>query len=369
MAVPSNEVLFLVGAGASRAFGIPTMKEMANMLKDNLEGSVGDIYRRIFETLEKNNKQGVDIEGVFTIIEYLRNKDKYVSQNDILSYNLGKSGLSLNDAGYDLTELQELNRKMRSFVRNACVLNSSNTSKLSEVYSHFFNSVSNALDGVPTHSNTSTKYDENWTIFTTNYDLCLETFWRDHTDIDLFTGFRRQEFSPNYFLYYSGSDLLNRNTGHAVMRLVKLHGSISWLRKKRDKKIIETQYSLDGSETIGRGALYEDEIVMYPLLEKHLYLDPYIQMFYCLNKEWQIKRTCVSIGYSFRDSIVANIFSTLMKEDKRKRIIIIHPHATDMVASVFDKALRDNFITIEKKFGESNYREVNEEITQRLSLL
>lgn len=112
------------------------MKEMANMLKDNLEGSVGDIYRRIFET-QKNNKQGVDIEGVFTIIEYLRNKDKYVSQNDILSYNLGKSGLSLNDVGYDLTELQELNRKMRSFVRNACVLNSSNTSKLSEVYSHF----------------------------------------------------------------------------------------------------------------------------------------------------------------------------------------------------------------------------------------
>jgi hypothetical protein len=256
---------------------------------------------------------------------------------------------------------------MRRFVRNACVLNSSNT--LSEVYSNFFNNISNALEGVPIHRNTNTKYDENWTIFTTNYDLCLETFWRDYEGIDLFTGFRRKEFSPNHFLYYSGSDLLNRNTGHDVMRLVKLHGSISWLRKRKDKQIRETEYSLDASEMIGRGSLYEGEIVMYPLLEKHLYLDPYIQMFYCLNKEWQIKRTCISIGYSFRDSIIANIFSSLMKEYKRKKIIVIHPHASNVISCVFDEDLHDNFLPLEKKFGQTNYEEVNEEIRQQLSLL
>ena len=220
-----------------------------------------------------------------------------MSQNDILRYNLGKSGLLLSDiVEYDLIELQELNQKMRHFVRNACVLNSSNTNKLSEVYLDFFNTISNAFEGVPIHPNTNTKYDENWTIFTTNYDLCLETFWRDQEGVDLFTGFSRKGFSPNNFLYYSGSDLLNRNTDHAVMRLVKLHGSISWLRKRKDKQIRETEYNLDASEMIGRGSLYEDEIVMYPLLEKHLYLDPYIQMFYCLNKEWQIKRTLISMG-------------------------------------------------------------------------
>lgn len=153
------------------------------------------------------------------------------------------------------------------------------------------------------------------------------------------------------------------------MRLVKLHRSISWLRKRKDKQIRETEYSLDASETIGRGSLYEGEIVMYPLLEKHLYLDPYIQMFYCLNKEWQIKRTCISIGYSFRDSIIANIFSSLMKEDKRKKIIVIHPHASNIISCVFDEDLHDNFLPLEKKFGQTNYEEVNEEIRQQLSLL
>jgi hypothetical protein len=51
------------------------------------------------------------------------------------------------------------------------------------------------------------------------------------------------------------------------MRLVKLHGSISWLRRIKDGQVIETEYNLDASETIGKGSLYEDEIMMYPLLE------------------------------------------------------------------------------------------------------
>jgi len=41
-----------------------------------------------------------------------------------------------------------------------------------------------------------------------------------------------------------------------------------------------------------------------------------------------------------------------MKEDKRKRIIVIHPHASNVVSSVFDEDLYDNFIPIEKKFGD-----------------
>jgi hypothetical protein len=55
------------------------------------------------------------------------------------------------------------------------------------------------------------------------------------------------------------------------MRLVKLHGSISWLRRIKDGQVIETEYNLDASETIGKSSLYEDEIMMYPLLENHLY--------------------------------------------------------------------------------------------------
>jgi NAD-dependent SIR2 family protein deacetylase len=362
----SNEILFLIGAGASKAFGIPTMKEMAQIMKQKLQGNTGAIYSEIVETLEENSTQGVDIEAVFSIIEYLLNKDKYASQNDILRYNLTKSGLTLGKIPrYNVTELRELGQELRHFVRNICVLDSSNTMKLSGVYSNFFNTISDALQGVPIHPNSNTKYDENWTIFTTNYDLCFETFWRDHKRIPLFTGFRSDEFSPNYFLYYSNGDLLNRNTYYHIMRLVKLHGSIAWLRT-RDDQIKETVYNLDASETIGRGPLYEGEIVMYPLLEKHLYLDPYVQMFYCLNKEWQTKRTCISIGYSFRDSIVANIFSTFMKKDKEKRLIVIHPHASDIVSSVFDTELLDNFVLIERKFGDLNYREVNDEIRQAL---
>jgi hypothetical protein len=153
------------------------------------------------------------------------------------------------------------------------------------------------------------------------------------------------------------------------MRLVKLHGSISWLRRIKDGQVIETEYNLDASETIGKSSLYEDEIMMYPLLENHLYLDPYIQMFYCLNKEWQTKRVCIIIGYSFGDDIITNIFSTFLNKNKQKKIILVHPHAGDIISSIFDKELHDNFVPIEKKFGQANYREVNDEIKQTLLVL
>lgn len=60
------------------------------------------------------------------------------------------------------------------------------------------------------------------------------------------------------------------------MRLIKLHGSTSWLRRRKDGQITETVYNLDASHTIGKGSLYDGELMMYPLLDKHLYLDPYI---------------------------------------------------------------------------------------------
>jgi hypothetical protein len=92
-------------------------------------------------------------------------------------------------------------------------------------------------------------------------------------------------------------------------------------------------------------------------------------MFYCLNKEWQTKRVCIIIGYSFGDDIITNIFSTFLNKNKQKKIILVHPHAGDIISSIFDKELHDNFVPIEKKFGQANYREVNDEIKQTLLVL
>lgn len=45
----------------------------------------------------------------------------------------------------------------------------------------------------------------------------------------------------------------------------------------------------------------------------------------------------------------------------------MHPHAREIISSVFDKELHDNFVLIDRRFGESNYKEVNEKIGKQLS--
>jgi hypothetical protein len=77
-------------------------------------------------------------------------------------------------------------------------------------------------------------HSNSWTIFTTNYDLILETFWRGIKEKNLSTGFTNGFLDPKLFLYSSKYGRLKRNE-HPVMRLVKLHGSVSWLLNKNGK--------------------------------------------------------------------------------------------------------------------------------------
>jgi hypothetical protein len=144
-----------------------------------------------------------------------------------------------------------------------------------------------------------------------------------------------------------------------------LHGSVSWLIKRDSGDVIEKEFNLDEAK-FGKGSLYVDEVMMYPLLEKNLYQSPYIQMFYCLDQEWQSKNVCISIGYSFRDSIIRNIFSSHLKRNKNKKIILIDPYAKNIRDDKFN-GLDEQIIPIEREFGNSDYINVNKEIKEQLS--
>ena len=100
---------------------------------------------------------------------------------------------------------------------------------------------------------------------------------------------------------------------------------------------------------------------MYPLIEKELYVDPYIQMFYCLNKELENKRVCLTIGYSFRDPIIRKIFHKNFLNDSNKKIILVDPHTTEIIQTYFEN-FHENFLPIEQYFGHTDYKKVNEEI-------
>jgi NAD-dependent SIR2 family protein deacetylase len=70
----SEDISFFFGAGASAAYGIPTMSEMTNSFKDELDKNGSprekelyeDIVLRLDEELEEGDNTAVDIERIFT---------------------------------------------------------------------------------------------------------------------------------------------------------------------------------------------------------------------------------------------------------------------------------------------------------------
>lgn len=236
------------------------------------------------------------------------------------------------------------------------------------VLKHFFNSIAEILTEINARSeDLQVKYSTDWTLFTTNYDRCLEVFWReDMRGPKLYTGFEQGKLLADTFLHAAANKVLQP---YGNIRLVKLHGSTSWLRRKDTGEIIEKEYDKDqASNGIGIGHTYNEEVVIYPLSQKQLYIDPYVQMFYCLNKELEGRKVCIVIGYSFRDPVVQNIFASNFDKDENKKMILVHPEAFDIVKSRFPSH-KKRILQINKKFGGNDYEQVNHEVAKQLKSL
>lgn len=214
------------------------------------------------------------------------------------------------------------------------------------------------------------KYDYNWTLFTTNYDRCLELFW-DNALVDtkhkLDSGFSERFLDSDWFLHHIGSKF-NYLQPRGWLRLIKLHGSTSWLVRRDNGKIEDKEYTFDQARNIGTGSIYTDEMVIYPLLEKQLYLEPYIQMFYCLDKELAYRNVWLVIGYSFRDRVIKNIFAINLTKNPSKKMVVVGPTAQEDIKRKFGNH-NDKITSINACFGESNYEDVNRSIAQELKSL
>jgi hypothetical protein len=81
------------------------------------------------------------------------------------------------------------------------------------VFTSFFNAVGEEMN--TPYNGYSVRHDTRWTLFTTNYDRCLEALWSENVRIVLDTGFRDKNGSfstdgtlhADHFLHSSGSEL------------------------------------------------------------------------------------------------------------------------------------------------------------------
>jgi hypothetical protein len=191
--VYSHDIVFFFGAGASAPFGIPTMQQFVSYFEKELEYD-GDatinwtddersrvygekwLYMEIRETLKKNLGRPVDLEAVFTVVDGL------------LNYSPERLGLlslyAATDFKKHLTDKSQqdacrsLREKFQCFVRDKCIIPEESFSKIGAVYRDFFNRFALELPGANTFRQShGYSWSDRWTMFTTNYDTCLEYYW------------------------------------------------------------------------------------------------------------------------------------------------------------------------------------------------
>ena len=142
-------------------------------------------------------------------------------------------------------------------------------------------------------------------IFTTNYDLFNEIAL-DELGFPYnngFTGTYRRKFNPiSYNYMYVDNMNLNRDIWERVstfFNLIKLHGSISWVRK--NDEVWEQDY---------KGIQHDETVMIYPtpLKDRTTLMTPYSDLFRVMeNKIVQRNSVLIVLGYSFSDDHINRV--------------------------------------------------------------
>ena len=142
-------------------------------------------------------------------------------------------------------------------------------------------------------------------VFTTNYDLFSEIALDElgFSYNNGFSGTYRRKFNPiSYNYMYVENMNLHKDVWERVasfFNLVKLHGSISWVR--RDDEIWEQDYK----------DIKEDETVMIyptPLKDRSTLMTPYSDLFRTMeNRIVQKNSVLIVLGYSFSDDHINRV--------------------------------------------------------------
>jgi len=364
--VSSDQVVFFFGAGASAPFGIPTMKQFVVDFEKYLHGNANPseikLYRRIKEKLEQKSSNQVDLEAVFTVIDGIINYSQERLGLPSLYLAKGFTEPNENDKALSIS----LRGKFRKFVKEHCEIPVASRGKIKMVYKDFFNRFALELGGRNMKEGNEYAWQRDWSIFTTNYDTCLERYFYA-TEIGVDTGFEHDKrknvnvLKPRKFL---------EENKHGV-QLFKLHGSINWFIEKGSDTVIEV--TTKGDSYVLRE--YSGEMMVYPIAEKELYTNPYISMLLRLNRELKEKRAWLVIGYSFNDPIIREIF--LKNAGSEKHLILVHPKAKDIFNRKLDSIKAEKSL-MEKRFGLSEkdedprnkkteqYKKVNHQIIHKL---
>jgi len=347
------EPLFFFGAGASRPFDIPTMKEMVSEFQKELTNSSGkgihdevQLYSRVAASLRQTFGR-VDLESVFTVVDAIA-QGKTLKDLGYFATFLAKNRrfatLLRPPLREDRETAQRLRARFEGYVKRVCWVRPDKFSSILSTYLAFFHEVSRVFGSNSSfnHEGTVYNYNQSWDFFTTNYDNVLEVLWRSGIRQNaLNTGF---QYDPTSKSEIWSPTILSQQ---GQPRLVKLHGSVTWWREEGTGRIVEKDQPPDAAYVPRK---FGEQIILYPIQQKDAFVPPYFDMFYVLRQMLAGTRKWIVVGYSFGDEIIRSMFAKASISSTT--LVLVHPDSQASKPLESEPGWSGKIRRIRTKFGE-----------------
>ncbi len=279
---------FLLGAGASKPFGIPTTQDMAN---EYLEITTNQYLKKLFK-----GEKDTDIENVI----------KAMFQIEELPNNLGIKLLAQENKQFpEITSMskacENTVKELSNFIRDKCL--NPDIEKASNIYKKIFDLRKIAI----------------LKIFSTNYDLIVEEVCKN-IKIDLTDGFISKQFEDQKIF-----DIFSLNKGD--VQLYKLHGSVSWWSDDEKQKIFKLPSEIPGIKN-------HTNLMIYPAQKENVFNFPYNILQWIFSITLNEINNLIVIGHKFEDSnITATVKAAL--ENPNFELTLVNPSASTIKENIF----------------------------------
>lgn len=295
-----NDIIILLGAGASVEAGIPTSIQMIKDIEALLRNDDGwENYKKLYDYIKSSILHGDGINGKFddnvnynierlvNTLSELEKKEEHTIYPFIATWQMKVIEL----AGTDFKKISELKTKIIEQLKGKWI--SLEDYRKASYYKKLIDFKSD--------------YSYPLRIFTLNYDLCIEKTCSHPImiergfDEDRRWNWRRFEENENipvdFFIY-------------------KIHGSIDW--KKNSSGL------LTYSDEIGNISVNQLEII-FGTNNKLKYEDPYLFSLYEFRKYSLEAKLIITIGYSFSDEHINGIIIQALSNNPEKKILCVSP--------------------------------------------
>jgi hypothetical protein len=317
--------MILLGAGASKAFGLPTLQDLTTDLIELMQNKgYIDLVQEIIVAFKKFGIKP-DFENIYSTIEALANPYDYIGKgNGVIAYFAYKANVEKNiHSGFS-----DILSDMRDLVYKKCTL-----SKFTPTHQKIFDNLMKAcalgevryLPPIIGGGGQERILDRGQqTIVTTNYDPLVELYHYSK-NIKLATGFKIEESQ-----YWAPLDLTEYGRKFDSNWLIKLHGSI-WQFKKDNGQIIQT---ITDPAHLNLDFTIKENLMIYPVGQKPILEHPYFELYQLFRSQrWT---TLVAIGYSFRDDPVNTAIIERMKTapPPPSKLIVVNMDAEEAVRNL-----------------------------------